>query len=74
VPDDYRGEAPKAFVALHPGHTADPAAIREFLTGYINKIEMPREIVIRDSLPKTMVGKLSKKELRDEEARPSDAA
>ncbi len=74
VPDYYRGQAPKAFVALHAGHTADPASIREFLRGYINKIEMPREIVIRDSLPKTMVGKLSKKELRDEEMRRSDAA
>jgi long-chain acyl-CoA synthetase len=34
----------------------------------ISKIEMPVEIEFRDELPKTMIGKLSKKELKAEEA------
>ena len=68
VPDAYRGEAPKAFVTLRTGHHAEPDAIRAFLGDYVSKIEMPREVVIRDSLPKTMIGKLSKKELVAEEA------
>ena len=34
----------------------------------MSKIELPREVVIRDSLPKTMIGKLSKKELVAEES------
>lgn len=68
VPDDYRGEAPKAFVTLQPGASVAPAALRDFLKDRISKIEMPREIEVRDELPKTLIGKLSKKELRAERA------
>ena len=68
VPDPYRGQAPKAFVVLQPGAEATPALLRAHLAGYVSKIELPREVVIRDSLPKTMIGKLSKKELVAEEA------
>jgi long-chain acyl-CoA synthetase len=67
VPDAYRGESPKAFVVLRPGQSTTPEALRAFLADRISKIEMPREIEIRTSLPKTMVGKLSKKELVAEE-------
>jgi long-chain acyl-CoA synthetase len=67
VPDPYRGQAPKAFVTLHPGHETTEAALRDFLASRVSKIEMPRAIEIRDSLPKTMIGKLSKKELIAEE-------
>ena len=65
VADAYRGEAPKAFVKLRAGATEDSAALRSFLTTRISKIEMPRDIEFRDELPRTLVGKLSKKELRD---------
>ena len=68
VPDDYRGEAPKAFVVLKEGESATPEALKAFLADHLNKIEMPREIEIRDDLPRTMIGKLSKKELVAEEA------
>jgi long-chain acyl-CoA synthetase len=68
VPDPYRGQAPKAFVTLKEGHTATPTELRDFLKDYVSKIEMPRDVEIRDELPKTMVGKLSKKELVAEEA------
>ena len=68
VPDVYRGEAPKAFVALRPGATATGATLVAFLAQEISRIEMPREIEIRASLPRTLVGKLSKKELVAEEA------
>ncbi len=68
VPDSYRGEAPKAFVTLRPDATAGLAELRESLAARISKIEMPREIEIRDELPKTLIGKLSKKELRAERA------
>ncbi len=68
VPDQYRGQAPKAFVVLRPGATATPAELRTHLERCVSKIELPREIVIRESLPKTLIGKLSKKELVDEEA------
>ena len=68
VPDDYRGEAPKAFVVLKPGSSATPEMLKAFLVDYLNKLEMPREIEIRAELPRTMIGKLSKKELVAEEA------
>ena len=75
VPDAYRGESPKAFVVLHPGATADVAALRRFLDGELSRIEMPRDIELRDSLPHTTIGKLSKKELVAEEvARARHAA
>ncbi len=69
VPDDYTGEAPKAFVVLKDGE--GPVSAEEldtFLREHIGKHELPREIEFRDELPKTMVGKLSKKELVAEEA------
>ncbi len=66
IPDDYRGEAPKAFVKLKDGATATHEELLEFLKPKISKIEMPSEIEFRDELPKTMIGKLSKKELRQE--------
>jgi long-chain acyl-CoA synthetase len=68
VADPYRGQAPKAFVTLKAGQTATPAELRAFLGDYVSKIELPREVEIRDELPKTMIGKLSKKELVAEEA------
>jgi long-chain acyl-CoA synthetase len=68
LPDPYRGEAPKAFVALKPGATVTEAQLCSFLVGQVSRIEMPREIEIRASLPRTLVGKLSKKELVAEEA------
>ncbi len=66
IPDDYRGEAPKAFVKLRSGHNATEGDIFKFLEPKLSKIEMPAEIEFRAELPKTMVGKLSKKELRAE--------
>ena len=66
IPDDYRGEAPKAFIKLKEGKSATAEEILEFLKGEISKIEQPAEIEFRDELPKTMIGKLSRKELRDD--------
>jgi len=68
IPDAYRGQAPKAFVALHKGDILNEEELLEFLKPRLNKIEMPSAIEFRESLPKTLVGKLSKKELVAEEA------
>jgi long-chain acyl-CoA synthetase len=68
VKDVKRGEAPKAFVKLKPGKSVTAEVLMEFLTERISKIEMPAAIEFRDELPKTMIGKLSKKELKAEEA------
>ena len=66
IPDEYRGEAPKAFVKLKEGKDATEQELLQFLRVKLSKIELPAEIEFRDQLPKTMVGKLSKKELRAE--------
>ena len=66
VKDDYRGEAPKAFIKLRPGKSATADEIMAFLRDKLSKIELPREIEFRDELPKTLIGKLSKKELREQ--------
>jgi len=71
VKDKKRGEAPKAFVKLKPAMTVTAEEIFEHLKPRISKIEMPAEIEFRDELPKTMIGKLSKKELKAEEAQRS---
>ena len=69
IKDEYRGEAPKAFIKLRAGMVATADDIRRHLESRLSKIEMPAEIEFRDALPKTMIGKLSKKELKAEEAR-----
>ncbi len=73
VPDAYRGQAPKAFVVPRAGMAVTPAELAQHLASYVSKIELPREIVLRKELPKTMVGKLSKKELVAEEAAKGSA-
>ena len=67
IPDAYRGQSAKAFIALKPGHA--PFGIDELRAFLADKpkYEMPTEMEIRASLPKTPVGKLSKKELLAEE-------
>jgi long-chain acyl-CoA synthetase len=67
VPDDYRGQIPKAFVCLRRGRQATGEELRQFLGTYVSRIEIPKSIEIRESLPKTMIGKLSKKALLAEE-------
>ena len=70
IPDTYRGEAPKAFVKLKEGREATTAAeLLHFLKEKLSKLELPAEIEFRDDLPKTLVGKLSKRELRAEAKR-----
>jgi long-chain acyl-CoA synthetase len=68
VADAYRGESAKAFVQLKPNarpFTLDE--LRAFLADKLGRHELPAHLEFRDTLPKTAVGKLSKKELIEEE-------
>ncbi len=68
IKDEYRGQAAKAFVKLRAGAVPFPLEdLRTFLADKIGKHEMPAALEFRDALPKTPVGKLSKKELIAEE-------
>ncbi|CAG1014106.1 MAG: AMP-binding protein [Rhizobiaceae bacterium] len=69
VPDAYRGEAAKAFVKLRDGAPLlTLEALTEFLEDRVGRHEMPKALEIRPSLPRTPVGKLSKLELKRQEA------
>jgi long-chain acyl-CoA synthetase len=75
VADAYRGEAAKAFVQLKAD--AKPftlGELRVFLADKVGRHEMPAHLEFRDALPKTAVGKLSKKELIEEERTRTRAA
>jgi long-chain acyl-CoA synthetase len=70
IPDAYRGEAAKAFVKLRTGAPElTLEALRAFLDGRVGRHELPTALELRDSLPRTNVGKLSKKELIEAERR-----
>ena len=63
IPDNYRGEAPKAYVRLKDGAHTTAADLIAFLRPKLSKLELPAAIEFRDELPKTMIGKLLKKAL-----------
>ncbi|MEJ6595869.1 AMP-binding protein, partial [Parasphingorhabdus sp.] len=67
VSDAYRGESPKAYVALEPGMTITGEELKDWLNPQLGKHERVVDVVIHDSLPKTMIGKLDRKALRKEE-------
>ncbi len=71
VADSYRGQSPKAFVKLREGRELGEEELLAFLRERLSPIEIPKAIEFRDSLPKTLIGKLSKKELIEEEAAKS---
>lgn len=66
VPDAYLGEVPRAYVTLNDGASTDGDALREWLNQRLGKHERVDAVVVRDSLPKTMIGKLDRKALRAE--------
>jgi long-chain acyl-CoA synthetase len=73
IPDAYRGQSAKAFIALKPGAAEFSLdQLKAFLADKLARYEMPAEIEFRASLPKTPVGKLSKKELVAEELAKRD--
>ena len=67
IPDAYHGEMPKAFVTLNEGAQADGSALRDWLNAQLGKHERVAAVEVRLNLPKTLVGKLSRKELVAEE-------
>ena len=74
IEDAYRQQTVKAFVKLRAGQSLDSEGLTAFLKDKLSAIEMPKQIEFRDELPKTLIGKLSKKELIAEEAAKRDAA
>jgi long-chain acyl-CoA synthetase len=67
VPHEYRGEAVKAFVVLKAGAAATPDELTEHCKRGLAEFKVPSQVVIRESLPKTAVGKILHRVLREEE-------
>jgi long-chain acyl-CoA synthetase len=63
LPDAYHGELPHAYVTLNEGAAATGEELCQWLNPQLGKHERVAEVVVRASLPKTMIGKLSRKDL-----------
>jgi long-chain acyl-CoA synthetase len=64
VPDQYRGETVKAFIVLKAGESATEEEIIEFCRERMASYRVPRQVEFRDDLPKSMIGKVLRRELR----------
>ena len=71
VPDEYRGESVKAFVSLRAESDTSPDELISFCKERMAAYKYPREVEIVEELPKTVTGKLLRRELRDREANAS---
>ena len=67
VPDRYRGETLKAYIILKEGQTTTDKEIIEFCQQRLARYKVPKVVEFRDELPKTMIGKILRRMLVEEE-------
>jgi long-chain acyl-CoA synthetase len=67
VPDEYRGETVKAFVSLRPGRSVTAEELIAFAKERMAAYKYPRQVEFLDEIPKTVTGKLLRRELRTRE-------
>ena len=67
IPDETRGETVKAFIVLEPGQTSTVDEIRAFCKEKMAVYKVPTHIDFVEDLPKTQVGKILRRELREDE-------
>lgn len=67
IPHEYRGETIKAYVVLKPGQTATEDEIMDFCKQKLAAYKTPKLVEFRDALPKSIIGKVLRKTLREEE-------
>jgi long-chain acyl-CoA synthetase len=68
VPDSYQGEAVKAWIVSRAGQHVTVEEIRAYCRDKLAAYKVPRSVEFRDTLPKTMVGKVLRRELVKDEA------
>jgi len=66
VPDEVHGEVPKAYVVLEEGVTLEPKEIINFCRERLAEYKVPKYVEYRDSLPKSIIGKVLRRKLREE--------
>jgi long-chain acyl-CoA synthetase len=67
IPDDKSGEAIKIFIVVKPGGTLTKEQVMEHMRANVTGYKVPKSVEFRDALPTTNVGKILRRELRDEE-------
>jgi long-chain acyl-CoA synthetase len=72
--EEFMGEKIKAYIVLKEGETATAEEIIEYCREQLSKFKVPKEVEFRAELPKTLVGKVLRRVLRDEEMKRSGAA
>ena len=73
APDEYLGEVPRAYVTVQDGAATSASELRDWLNVRVGKHERVDQVVIRETMPKTMIGKLDRKALREELSRSASA-
>lgn len=66
VPDEYLGEVPRVYITLVEPGAADADSLKQWLNTRVGKHERVDQVVVRDALPRTIIGKLDRKALRAE--------
>lgn len=74
VPNEKTGEAIKVFIVKEPGAQLNAEDVRSHMRAKLTAYKVPKEVEFRDSLPTTNVGKILRRELRDEELKKLGAA
>ena len=69
--EEFLGEKIKAYIVLKEGETATAEEIIQFCSDQLSKFKVPKEVEFRIQLPKTLVGKVLRRILRDEEMKKS---
>jgi long-chain acyl-CoA synthetase len=65
IPDDYRGETVKAFIVTQPGQSLSKQEIIQFCKEKLAAYKIPKQIEFIDELPKSAIGKIMRRKLRD---------
>jgi long-chain acyl-CoA synthetase len=74
VPDSYRGETVKAYVVVKPGETLTPEDVIAFCKQKLAAYKVPRQVEFIDALPKSAVGKILRREVRELDRKKREAA
>ena len=67
IPDPYRGETVKAYIVLKPGIETTEEEIIAYCRTKLAAFKIPRQVEFRDALPRTIVGKVLRRQLIEEE-------
>ena len=64
IPDEHRGEIPKAYLALKQNVNMNEIEVKKFCQAHLANYKIPKKVEFREFLPKTPTGKILKRELR----------